>query len=210
MQLDEPDAPLIDIHYVCGPIPYLRPKTATATFKFVRPPAARNSNHDHVHTPPQPPKPQPVPAPVTTVDKAHRARFYDDVVVRHMIRAYISSYDRFDEMIKHGFPVIEEDDCQSTTPSPTAERRPATRLARRRPTAQRCMTLRVTLTPWHCRADDCEIYGVVGARRETARLDDDRRRAGLDCEVAEVETLASRELEWEPRIYEGDDGRSWI
>ncbi|KAF9164524.1 hypothetical protein BGX21_001703 [Mortierella sp. AD011] len=71
-------------------------------------------------------------------------RYYDCLKSRKVVRTYLTSgKSEFDEMIEFGFPasaVIEDKegkvkDC-------------------------RFMTLRLTLTPWHARADESKLYGT--------------------------------------------------
>ncbi|KAF9093164.1 hypothetical protein BGX27_001652 [Mortierella sp. AM989] len=75
-------------------------------------------------------------------------RYYDCPKSRKVVRTYMTSGEReFDELIEFGFPasaVIDDKegkvkDC-------------------------RFMTLRLTLTPWHARADESKLYGAGDAR----------------------------------------------
>ncbi|RUS19006.1 hypothetical protein BC937DRAFT_88080 [Endogone sp. FLAS-F59071] len=125
-----------------------------------------------------------------TLDATKKALFYNSASVRHMLRTYFSD-ERFDEMIELGFPLDNENDADGfdadgfdsdeededeeedtldnqSLPMPVRPSFPRKFSSRRRVSPrQRCMTLRITLTPWHCRAGEGEIYG----RRESTRVD---------------------------------------
>ncbi|KAF9352387.1 hypothetical protein BGX26_009791 [Mortierella sp. AD094] len=70
-------------------------------------------------------------------------RYYDCPKSRKVVRTYMTSGEReFDEMIEFGFPasaVIDDKDGKVKD--------------------CRFMTLRLTLTPWHARADESKLYG---------------------------------------------------
>lgn len=118
-----------------------------------------------------------------------------------MLRTYLSD-ERFDEMIEFGFPLdiekdadgfdgdeeseedtVEEEDMPDDQSLPTPVRPSFLRRfssRRRVPPPQRCMTLRITLTPWHCRAGEGEIYGMRESRvdvRKAKFIEDDAGRA---------------------------------
>ncbi|KAF9196433.1 hypothetical protein BGZ50_000434 [Haplosporangium sp. Z 11] len=76
-------------------------------------------------------------------------QYYDDPDTRSLLQTYLTSRGReFDEMIEFGFPagvLLEEkegiaSDC-------------------------RFLTLRLTLTPWHARADESKLYGPEDAEK---------------------------------------------
>ncbi|KAG0279129.1 hypothetical protein BGZ95_002167 [Linnemannia exigua] len=75
------------------------------------------------------------------------ARFYDCPRSRKLVRTYLTSKEReFDEMIEFGFPSASiVDDNRSIASSSSKD--------------CRFLTLRLTLTPWHARADESKLYG---------------------------------------------------
>ncbi|KAG0048649.1 hypothetical protein BGZ89_004504 [Linnemannia elongata] len=74
-------------------------------------------------------------------------RYYDCPRSRKLVRSYLTSKGReFDEMIEFGFPLTSiVDDNKSSSPSSSKD--------------CRFLTLRLTLTPWHARADEAKLYG---------------------------------------------------
>lgn len=74
-------------------------------------------------------------------------RYYDCPRSRKLVRTYLTSKSReFDEMIEFGFPLTSiVDDNRSSTSSSSRD--------------CRFLTLRLTLTPWHARADEAKLYG---------------------------------------------------
>ncbi|KAF9939627.1 hypothetical protein BGZ65_009986 [Modicella reniformis] len=74
-------------------------------------------------------------------------RYYDCSRSRMLVKTYLSSSDReFDEMVEFGFPyssVVEDKDDKDC----------------------RFLTLRLTLTPWHARADEAKLYGQEDAEK---------------------------------------------
>ncbi|KAF9537317.1 hypothetical protein EC957_008484, partial [Mortierella hygrophila] len=74
-------------------------------------------------------------------------RYYDCPLSRKLVCTYLTSKGReFDEMIEFGFPLTSiVDDNKSLSPSSSKD--------------CRFLTLRLTLTPWHARADEAKLYG---------------------------------------------------
>ncbi|KAI8598292.1 hypothetical protein EDD21DRAFT_382903 [Dissophora ornata] len=64
-------------------------------------------------------------------------QFYDSLQTRHALRTFLTNTERqFDEMVEYGFP------CKQAAKN------------------YRYLTLRITLTPWHARADEAKLYGA--------------------------------------------------
>ncbi|KAF9135971.1 hypothetical protein BG015_003210 [Linnemannia schmuckeri] len=78
-------------------------------------------------------------------------RYYDCPRSRKLVRKYLTSKGReFDEMIEFGFPlatIVDDNKSSSTSSSKDC----------------RFLTLRLTLTPWHARADEAKLYGLDDA-----------------------------------------------
>ncbi|KAG0283631.1 hypothetical protein BGZ96_011970 [Linnemannia gamsii] len=74
-------------------------------------------------------------------------RYYDCPRSRKLVRTYLTSKGcEFDEMIEFGFPLTSVvDDNRSSSSSSSRD--------------CRFLTLRLTLTPWHARADEAKLYG---------------------------------------------------
>ncbi|KAF8936329.1 hypothetical protein BGZ47_009552 [Haplosporangium gracile] len=74
-------------------------------------------------------------------------RYYDCPRSRKLVRKYLTSKGReFDEIIEFGFPlasIVDDNKSSSTSSSKDC----------------RFLTLRLTLTPWHARADESKLYG---------------------------------------------------
>ncbi|KAG0072904.1 hypothetical protein BGZ90_011766 [Linnemannia elongata] len=89
-------------------------------------------------------------------------QFYDSIKTRSVLRTYLTSTGfEFDEMIEYGFPseaFMNDDDGdfdpRSEDPS-SSQQMAAAELA----PSCRFLTLRITLTPWHARADESTLYG---------------------------------------------------
>ncbi|KAI7870827.1 hypothetical protein BDF14DRAFT_1417176 [Spinellus fusiger] len=94
-------------------------------------------------------------------------RYLGKVMIPH-------SQKSFDDMLQHGFACshtyaaqdTEDNDSVRTTTTDTHDmidipNKPCTQCG----PDQRQMTLRITLTPWHCRATETEIYGQTMDRR---------------------------------------------
>ncbi|KAF8930641.1 hypothetical protein BGZ58_008107, partial [Dissophora ornata] len=71
-------------------------------------------------------------------------QYYDNPKSRKLIRAFLTSGEReFDEAVEFGFPTVGViDDKDGRTKD------------------CRFLTLRLTLTPWHARADELRLYGL--------------------------------------------------
>lgn len=78
-------------------------------------------------------------------------RYYDCPRSRKLVHTYLTSKGReFDEMIEFGFPLTSiVDDNRSSSSSSSRD--------------CRFLTLRLTLTPWHARADEAKLYGLDDA-----------------------------------------------
>ncbi|KAF8942355.1 hypothetical protein BGZ47_006559 [Haplosporangium gracile] len=90
-------------------------------------------------------------------------QFYDSTKTRNVLRTYLSSSGLdFDEMIEYGFPSEafmndnNDDDGLASENSPQQQK--ASSAAELAPSC-RFLTLRITLTPWHARADESTLYG---------------------------------------------------
>lgn len=89
-------------------------------------------------------------------------QFYDSPKTRSVLRTYLTSPGLdFDEMIEYGFPSEafmsddgDDDDAPSEDPS-SSQQKAAAELT----PSCRFLTLRITLTPWHARADESTLYG---------------------------------------------------
>ncbi|KAG0204288.1 hypothetical protein BGX33_008586, partial [Mortierella sp. NVP41] len=81
---------------------------------------------------------------------ASPTRFYDCPGSRKLVRTYMTSKGReFDEMIEFGFPLTSiADDSNNKDRSSISSTKDC-----------RFLTLRLTLTPWHARADEAKLYG---------------------------------------------------
>ncbi|KAF9899897.1 hypothetical protein BX616_002795, partial [Lobosporangium transversale] len=79
-------------------------------------------------------------------------KFYDCPKSRQLVRTYLTAGEReFDEVVEYGFPsnaVIEDRDGRVKD--------------------CRFLTLRLTLTPWHARADESKLYGPGDAEKHMA------------------------------------------
>ncbi|GJJ78798.1 hypothetical protein EMPS_11157 [Entomortierella parvispora] len=113
---------------------------------------------------------------VLVAETSSPTQFYDASHTRDVLRKYLSvksSGDLFDEMIECGFPSdgLESQDNNNDVqggedagPKPLAsDELPSNKdddadQSSRSPNC-RYMTLRITLTPWHARADECQLYG---------------------------------------------------
>ncbi|KAG0376187.1 hypothetical protein BGX24_008157 [Mortierella sp. AD032] len=96
-------------------------------------------------------------------------QFYDSIKTRNVLRTYLTSSGlEFDEMIEYGFPseafmnnddeddlgpldldLVGDDSLHSQHKKVAAELAPSCRF----------LTLRITLTPWHARANESTLYG---------------------------------------------------
>ncbi|KAF9137323.1 hypothetical protein BGX30_010335 [Mortierella sp. GBA39] len=89
-------------------------------------------------------------------------QFYDSANTRSVLRTYLTSSGlEFDEMIEYGFPseaFMNDDDDDSNTSSEDPSSSQQKAAAELTPSC-RFLTLRITLTPWHARADESTIYG---------------------------------------------------
>ncbi|KAF9905322.1 hypothetical protein EC991_001745 [Linnemannia zychae] len=84
-------------------------------------------------------------------------RFYDCPRSRKLVRTYLTSKGReFDEMIEFGFPLTSIVDDNKSISSPSSSK------------DCRFLTLRLTLTPWHARADEAKLYGSEDATEARA------------------------------------------
>lgn len=89
-------------------------------------------------------------------------QFYDAPKTRSVLRTYLTSSGfEFDEMIEYGFPSEafmsdDDDDDDPRTEDPlSSQQKRAAELA----PSCRFLTLRITLTPWHARANESTLYG---------------------------------------------------
>ncbi|KAG9062945.1 hypothetical protein KI688_004545 [Linnemannia hyalina] len=89
-------------------------------------------------------------------------QFYDSAKTRSVLRTYLTSSGlEFDEMIEYGFPseaFMNDDDDDSNTRSEDPSSSQQKAAAELVPSC-RFLTLRITLTPWHARADESTLYG---------------------------------------------------
>ncbi|KAF9922019.1 hypothetical protein FBU30_007904 [Linnemannia zychae] len=85
-------------------------------------------------------------------------RYYDCPRSRKLVKTYLTSKGReFDEMIEFGFPlstVVDDNKSFSSSSSSSKD--------------YRFLTLRLTLTPWHARADESKLYGSDDASMANA------------------------------------------
>ena len=83
---------------------------------------------------------------VLVSDLSSPTQYYDAPQTRQALRSYVGGTEKeFDEMVEYGFPT----DAFSH------------RQQRGQATQCRYSTLRVTLTPWHARADELDLYGQI-------------------------------------------------
>ncbi|KAK3809205.1 MAG: hypothetical protein J3Q66DRAFT_67534 [Benniella sp.] len=83
---------------------------------------------------------------VLVSDLSSPTQYYDAPQTRQALRSYVGGTEKeFDEMVEFGFPT----DAFSH------------RQQRSQATQCRYSTLRVTLTPWHARADELDLYGQI-------------------------------------------------
>ncbi|KAF9148527.1 hypothetical protein BG015_009733 [Linnemannia schmuckeri] len=90
-------------------------------------------------------------------------QFYDSPKTRNVLRTYLTSSGlEFDEMIEYGFPseAFMNDDNDDDDPEleNSSQQQEASLAAELVPSC-RFLTLRITLTPWHARADELTLYG---------------------------------------------------
>ena len=123
-------------------------------------------------------------------------RYYDCPRSRKLVRTYLTSKGReFDEMIEFGFPLNSiVDDNKSSSPSSSKD--------------CQFLTLRLTLTPWHARADEAKLYGsddaaVVAAAavpiKEMVNKFLSRTSAKLSCSPPRIlSLLPDRKLNFTP------------
>ncbi|KAG0028093.1 hypothetical protein BGZ82_008625 [Podila clonocystis] len=83
-----------------------------------------------------------VSLPLTLTSLSSPTQYYDCPQTRNVIRFYLANNEyQFDEMLESGFPSrslrLEEETTEDSN----------------------FMTLRLTLTPWHARAEESELYG---------------------------------------------------
>ncbi|KAF9909296.1 hypothetical protein EC991_008807 [Linnemannia zychae] len=96
-------------------------------------------------------------------------QFYNSSKTRNVLRTYLTSPGlEFDEMIEYGFPseaFMNNDDEEDLEPldlntaggkSTNSQRK---KVAAELAPSCRFLTLRITLTPWHARADESTLYG---------------------------------------------------
>ncbi|KAF9431998.1 hypothetical protein BGZ76_011426 [Entomortierella beljakovae] len=92
-------------------------------------------------------------------DSSSPTQFYDADHTRYALRTFLIGGDReFDEMIECGFPSEIFPDSSSGTDDKRSTRT-ATASDPLTDMSCRYLTLRVTLTPWHARADEHKLYG---------------------------------------------------
>ncbi|KAF9126531.1 hypothetical protein BGW39_006551, partial [Mortierella sp. 14UC] len=111
-------------------------------------------------------------------------RFYDCPRSRKLVRTYLTSKGReFDEMIEFGFPLTYiVDDNRSISSSSSSK-------------DCRFLTLRLTLTPWHARADEAKLYGSDDAAAAGAPIKErvnkflSRTSAKLSCSPPRILSL---------------------
>ncbi|KAG0312171.1 hypothetical protein BGZ97_011417 [Linnemannia gamsii] len=93
-------------------------------------------------------------------------QFYDSSKTRNVLRTYLTNTGlEFDEMIEYGFPseaFMNDDDLDDNNdddlgPENSHQQQKAS-VAELAPSC-RFLTLRITLTPWHARADESTLYG---------------------------------------------------
>ncbi|KAF9993759.1 hypothetical protein BGZ80_008042, partial [Entomortierella chlamydospora] len=88
-------------------------------------------------------------------DTSSPTQYYDSEQTRYALRAFLLGGNReFEEMIEYGFPSDLFPDSDSKSRTATASD-PLPEM--------NChyLTLRITLTPWHARADESKLYGPV-------------------------------------------------
>ncbi|ORZ01851.1 hypothetical protein BCR41DRAFT_363492 [Lobosporangium transversale] len=87
-------------------------------------------------------------------------QFYDAPQTRRALRMFLTSSDQeFDEMVQVGFPSKVFSDYDSDMAEAQSLLEPQ-KQDNERPSSDRYMTLRITLTPWHARADEVKLYGA--------------------------------------------------
>ncbi|KAG0363284.1 hypothetical protein BGZ54_008220 [Gamsiella multidivaricata] len=90
-------------------------------------------------------------------------QFYDAPQTRYALQTFLASGERkFEEVVEYGFPseVLCNADGRAGKHTVTGVIK---REQRKKPERCRYVTLRVTLTPWHARADEIKLYGPMGA-----------------------------------------------
>ncbi|KAG0087179.1 hypothetical protein BGZ92_007522 [Podila epicladia] len=81
-----------------------------------------------------------LPLPLTSLSSP--TQYYDCPQIRNVIRFYLANNEyQFDEMLESGFPSRSLRLTEETTED------------------SHFMTLRLTLTPWHARAEESQLYG---------------------------------------------------
>ncbi|KAI8374218.1 uncharacterized protein BYT42DRAFT_575498 [Radiomyces spectabilis] len=105
----------------------------------------------------------------TRDDYATSALYYGSPRVRQYLRAAMA-IDRFDDMLAYGFPCnhrlgLPMDEIDGSDDS--LSQRVHKKATQRKPHCEQCQpgqqplwTIRITLTPLHCRAKDVDIYGL--------------------------------------------------
>ncbi|KAG0282006.1 hypothetical protein BGZ96_000942 [Linnemannia gamsii] len=92
-------------------------------------------------------------------------QFYDATKTRNVLRTYLTSPGlEFDEMIEYGFPseaFMDDGDLDDNNGDHLASENSLRLKASAAELAPSCrfLTLRITLTPWHARADESTLYG---------------------------------------------------
>ncbi|KAF9132651.1 hypothetical protein BGW39_011678 [Mortierella sp. 14UC] len=103
-------------------------------------------------------------------------QFYNSVKTRNVLRTYLTSSGlEFDEMIEYGFPSEafmnndDDEDLELLDPNLADENSMHSQYNKVAELAPSCrfLTLRITLTPWHARADESTLYGprITGGRQ---------------------------------------------
>ncbi|KAF8980457.1 hypothetical protein BGZ46_004176 [Entomortierella lignicola] len=85
-------------------------------------------------------------------------QFYDSQQTRYALRSFLTGNSRdFEEMIEYGFPSDIFPDSATTVERTATPSDPLPEMA------CRYVTLRITLTPWHARADEAKLYGSASS-----------------------------------------------
>ncbi|KAG0301692.1 hypothetical protein BGZ98_008132 [Dissophora globulifera] len=85
-------------------------------------------------------------------------QFYDAPQIRYALRTFMATGENsFDEMVEHGFPAKAITNTRNEIVNRTS------------PASSDCryQTLRITLTPWHARADEQKLYGLISSTEFT-------------------------------------------
>ncbi|KAF9114778.1 hypothetical protein BGX27_009899 [Mortierella sp. AM989] len=98
-------------------------------------------------------------------DSSSPTQFYDTEQTRYALRSFLIGGNReFDEMVEYGFPSeIFSDSSATTGESEAIKTHTATASDPLTEMNCRYRTLRITLTPWHARADEAKLYGSESA-----------------------------------------------